>query len=76
MLFGIDWKTRLTNKAFWIALTSAVVLLAQQLGLDIFPDNILDIVNTLLLIGTIIGVITDPTTKGIVDHTKDVTNNG
>ncbi|MGL6009855.1 MAG: phage holin [Culicoidibacterales bacterium] len=58
---------RLQNKTFWIALASAIVLLVQQLGLDIFPDNILDIVNTALLIATILGVVIDPTTQGIFD---------
>ena len=50
----MDWKSRLRNKTFWVSLTAAVVLLAQQLGLDIFPKNISDIVNTILLIATIL----------------------
>lgn len=61
---------RLTNKTFWVALASAIVLLAQQLGLDIFPDNVLDIVNTVLLIMTILGVVIDPTTEGVWDDVK------
>lgn len=58
---------RLRNKAFAVALASAIVLLAQQLGLKIFPDNIGDIVNTILAILTIMGVIVDPTTPGVTD---------
>jgi uncharacterized membrane protein len=46
-------------------------LLAQQLGLDIFPENISDIVNTILLIATILGVIVDPSTDGIKDGQKE-----
>ena len=61
----MDWKSRLRNKTFWVSLTAAIVLLAQQLGLDIFPENISDIVNTILLIATILGVIIDPSTDGI-----------
>ena len=53
---------------FWIALTSAIVLLTQQLGLNIFPENIGEIMNTILLIFTILGVIVDPTTSGITDN--------
>ena len=66
----INWKARLTNKTFWVALSSAVVLLCQQLGLNIFPDNIHEIINTLLLIFTILGVIIDPSTDGITDSNK------
>lgn len=66
----INWKARLTNKTFWVALSSAVVLLCQQLGLNIFPDNIHEIINTVLLIFTILGVIIDPSTDGITDSKK------
>ena len=58
---------RLRNKAFWVALASAIVLLAQQLGLSIFPNNIADIINTVLAILTIAGVIIDPSTPGVTD---------
>lgn len=63
----INWKVRLKNKTFWVSLTAAIVLLSQQLGLNIFPENIADIVNTTLLIATILGVIVDPSTEGITD---------
>ena len=58
---------RLRNKAFWVTLASGVVLLAQQLGLNIFPTNIADIINSLLAILTIMGVIIDPSTPGVTD---------
>ena len=67
----MDWKSRLKNKTFWVSLTAAIVLLVQQLGLDIFPENISDIVNTVLLIATILGVIVDPSTDGIKDGQKE-----
>ena len=66
----MNWKSRIRNKTFWVALTSAIVLLTQQLGLNIFPDNIGDIINTLLLIFTILGVIVDPTTPTMLDQKK------
>lgn len=66
----MNWKSRLRNKTFWVALTSAIVLLTQQLGLNFFPENIGDIINTLLLIFTILGVIVDPTTPTILDQEK------
>lgn len=68
----IDWKVRLTNKTFWLALSAAVILLTQQLGFEVFPENAMDIVNTVLLIATILGVIIDPTTPGIADQQRKV----
>lgn len=63
----MDWKARFRNKTFWVALMSAIVVLTQQLGLDIFPDNIMEIVNTVLMILVILGVVVNPTTEGITD---------
>lgn len=63
----MDWKARLRNKPFLVALFSAILLLSQQMGLNIFPANVEDIFNTILLILTITGVIIDPTTKGLLD---------
>lgn len=63
----INWSVRLRNRTFWVALSSAIVLLCQQLGLDIFPPNIPEIVNTILVIFTILGVIVDPTTPSFQD---------
>lgn len=66
----MDWKARFKNKTFWVALASAIVLLTQQLGLEIFPENIMDIVNTALMILVILGVIIDPSTQGLLDSYK------
>ena len=63
----MNWKARFKNKTFWVALMSAIVLLTQQLGLDIFPDNIMEIVNTVLMILVILGVVVNPTTEGVTD---------
>jgi len=63
----MDWKARFRNKTFWVALMSAIVVLTQQLGLDIFPDNIMEIANTVLMIFVILGVVVNPTTDGITD---------
>ena len=66
----MDWKVRFKNKTFWVALMSAIVLLTQQLGLEVFPDNIMDIANTALLILVILGVVADPSTQGLLDSYK------
>ena len=66
----MDWKARFRNKTFWLALISAIVLLTQQLGLEVFPDNIMDLANTALLILVILGVVADPSTQGLLDTYK------
>ena len=72
----INWKLRLKNKATLTALTSATVAFAYQV-LGIFgvtpPVSQNEVVNAFCLILTIVysvGIITDPTTKGIGDSTR------
>lgn len=62
----INFKLRLQNKATLLALISAVFLMLQQFGLHI-PSNIQEGVNTLVVILVILGIVTDPTTKGVAD---------
>jgi len=64
---NIDWKKRFTNKTFLIAIASAIVLLSQQLGLNIFPSNWGEILNTILTIFILLGIVIDPSTTGISD---------
>lgn len=68
----INFKLRLKNKATLVALISAVFLMLQQFGLEI-PHNIQEGINTLVGILVILGIITDPTTKGIADSEQALT---
>ena len=62
----INFKLRLQNKTTLVALISAVFLMLQQFGLEI-PSNIQEGVNTFVVILVILGIVTDPTTKGLGD---------
>ena len=67
----IDWKARLTNKTWWASIIGALVLLSQQLGLDLsqyIPQNYVDIINTVFLILTLLGITVDTSTDGISDN--------
>ena len=72
---GINWKVRLKNKTFWLAIIPAVLLLVQQIvGLfgvviDFTPlqNQLVTIIGTVFSILAILGIIVDPTTKGISD---------
>lgn len=71
----INWKVRIKNKVFWLALIPAVLLLIQvvaavfgiDLNLDALGDKLLAAVNALFAVLTILGVVTDPTTAGVSD---------
>jgi holin, phage phi LC3 family len=67
---NINWKLRLQHKSFWVALIGLLVILSQQLGIKFLPENIADITNTILAIGVLVGVITDPTTAGLGDSNQ------
>lgn len=71
---NINMKLRLQNKQFIVGLVSALLLLAGQiaqlLGYNIdeaVSSGVMDIVNTVLAILVSIGVVQDPTTKGLSD---------
>lgn len=70
----INFKLRLQNKSTLVALVSAVFLMLQQFGLHI-PSNIQEGVNTLVVILVILGIVTDPTTKGVGDSEQALNYN-
>ena len=77
----INWKVRLKNKTFWLAIIPAVLLLVQQIvGLfgvviDFTPlqNQLVTIIGTVFSILAILGIIVDPTTKGISDSKQVLT---
>lgn len=77
----INWKVRMKNKTFWLALIPAVLLLIQvvaavfgyTLDLGALGDKLLAVVNALFAVLTILGIVTDPTTKGVSDSAQALT---
>lgn len=77
----INWKVRATNKTFWLALVPAFLLLIQavaqvfNISLDFTNLNkdLLGVVNALFTVLAIVGVVADPTTKGLGDSTQALT---
>ena len=72
-MLSIDLKARLKNKSFWVAMASAIAILVQQLGLNIIPANYTEIVNTVLIILTMLGIVVDTSTTGISDKVTTTT---
>lgn len=74
----INWKVRLANRQFWIALIPAVILLVQvaaavfgiEIDLGELGNRLLDVVNALFAVLVILGVVTDPTTDGVGDSER------
>lgn len=74
----INWKIRIRNRAFWLAVIPAVLLLAQtvaalfgwKLELGELGDRLAAVVNAVFALLTILGVVVDPTTKGVADSTR------
>ena len=77
----INWTVRIKNKTFWLALIPAVLLLVQvvaavfgyTLDLGELGDKLLAVVNALFGVLAILGIVTDPTTKGVGDSTQALT---
>lgn len=77
----INWKVRIRNRAFWMALIPAVLLLAQNaaamfgvtLELDEIGSRLLALVNQVFVLLTILGIVNDPTTAGIQDSENAMT---
>ena len=70
---NINWKVRLRSGPFWLGLISLVLTLIYTLlnMAGIVPQfeqkQVMDIVVMLLQIPAFIGIMTDPTTKGLSD---------
>ena len=77
----INWKVRVKNKTFWITIIPLLFVLLHQVlklfGIDFdftnLSNQLVDIVETVFMILGVIGIVVDPTTKGINDSNKVMT---
>lgn len=71
----INWKVRIKNKTFWLSIVPAILLLIQVIAVPFGYDfkieplntEIVNIVNAVFVVLSIIGIVTDHTTTGISD---------
>ena len=74
----INWKVRIKNKAFWMAIIPAVLLLVYAvaavfgitLDLSDLGDKLLAVVEALFVVLAILGIVIDPTTAGLCDSER------
>nr|UWI39389.1 MAG: holin [Bacteriophage sp.] len=75
---GINWQIRIKNKTFWLTLIPAVLLLVQAVSAPfgytwdfvVLNQQLAAIINALFAVLAILGVVTDPTTKGVGDSER------
>ena len=78
---SINWRVRIKNKTFWLALIPAVLLLAQQVcavvGVQLdfgeLQAQLVAIVGTVFTLLAILGIVADPTTAGVGDSEQAMT---
>lgn len=73
---NINWIVRIQHKTFWVSLIALLLVLANQIAgifnvdITIYNDQITAISETILGILALLGIIVDPTTKGISDSSR------
>ncbi len=74
----INWRVRVKNKTFWLTLIPAVLLLIQAVSAPfsytwdfvVLNQQLAAIINALFAVLAILGVVNDPTTKGVGDSER------
>lgn len=75
---NINWKVRIKNKNFWLALIPAILLLIQTVlvpfgykwDFGVLGQQLTAIINAVFAVLSILGIVTDPTTEGMSDSTQ------
>ena len=75
---NINWKVRIKNKNFWLALIPAILLLVQTVlvpfgykwDFGVLGQQLTAIINAVFGVLSILGVVTDPTTEGVSDSAQ------
>ena len=74
----VNWKVRIKNKAFWMAVIPALALVVQavaavfgwKLDFSELTGKILAVVDAVFALLVILGVVVDPTTAGLSDSAR------
>lgn len=75
----VNWKERVRSGSFWMGIISAVVAAVFTIipmcgvELSITAEQVMQAATLLLMIPVALGVISDPTTKGLSDSARALT---
>ena len=60
----VNIKQQMKSKYFWLSLVSLVILICQQIGLTILPENTQELANTILTALVGMGILNNNHTEG------------
>ena len=71
----VNWKVRVKNKLFWLALIPAVLMLIRavaavfgyEFDFSALGDKLVAVVEAVFTVLVILGIVADPTTEGVQD---------
>jgi len=77
----INWKVRIKNKLFWLALIPAVLVLIRavaavagyDLDLSAVGEKLTAVVEAVFGLLIVLGIVVDPTTQGVGDSEQAMT---
>lgn len=77
----INWKVRLKNKNFWVAIVPALLLVVQavagvfgfEIDLSTLCGKILVVIDAVFVVLSILGIVNDPTTATLSDSNLAMT---
>lgn len=77
----MNWKARSRNKLFWLAIIPAVLILINAvlgifgitLDFENLQEKLIALVEAVFTLLSILGIVVDPTTKGIGDSKRALT---
>lgn len=77
----INWKVRIKNKLFWLALIPAVLVLIRSVAavagydvdLSVIGDKLSAVVEAVFGLLIVLGIVVDPTTQGVSDSNQAMT---
>ena len=77
----LNWKVRIKNKTFWLALVPALLLLVQAgaavVGVAIdwgeLGNRLLALINAVFALLSVLGLVNDPQTQGLADSSLAMT---
>ena len=78
---NVNWKVRFSNPNFWLTFFPALFLLIQvcaapfgyEWDFVVLNQQVADIVNAVFGLLAILGIVNDPTTKGVSDSKQALT---
>ncbi len=76
----LNWKVRIKNKLFWLALIPAVLILVETVcrlfGVSVetgdLKEQLLNLVNAVFAVLAVLGLVVDPTTEGLGDSDRSM----